>query len=99
MPEVSIVGEAANGVDALRLIQELHPDLILLDIEMPQMNGMEVARNLHDNGSQTQILVISSYNDHELVLGMLDLGAAGYLSKEEAPEKLVDAIWSIVSNC
>jgi DNA-binding NarL/FixJ family response regulator len=91
-PDIVIAGETGNGRDALRLTREISPDVLLLDIEMPGLTGVEVARRLQAAKSPVRILVLSAYDDREYVHGMLASGAAGYLTKEEAPELLLEAV-------
>jgi two-component system response regulator DegU len=93
--DILVVGEAANGPQALKLVQELNPDILLLDVEMPGMNGNQVAAKLRETGSQVGILVLSAYDDKQYIMGMLDSGVAGYLTKEEVPEILVNAVRGI----
>ncbi len=90
--DIQVVGEASNGVEALRLANELAPDVLLLDMEMPGMSGVEVARQLRAAGSPVHILALSAYDDRHYILGMLASGAAGYLLKDEAPEIIVAAV-------
>jgi DNA-binding NarL/FixJ family response regulator len=89
---IEVVGEAATGADALALVREARPDVLLLDMEMPDMTGVEVARRLQATGADVRVLVLSAYDDEEYVSGLLDCGAAGYLTKEEVPERLVAAV-------
>jgi two-component system response regulator DegU len=91
-PDLVVVAEASDGQEALRLIDEMTPDVLLLDMEMPGVTGVEVARRLHANGSPVRILALSSHNDDQYILGLLEAGAAGYLLKEEAPEAIVAAV-------
>jgi DNA-binding NarL/FixJ family response regulator len=92
---ITVVGESRDGLGAMQLVQKLHPDILLLDIEMPGINGIEVAKRLREQASNVQILVLSSYDQREYILEMLNLGAAGYLVKDEAPELLVEAVKGI----
>ena len=91
-PDLKIVGEARNGLEALRLVEELTPDVLLLDMEMPGLNGIEVTRRLRDQDSAVHILALSGHDDKQYIMGSLASGASGYLIKEEAPEIIVDAI-------
>lgn len=90
--EIEVVGEATNGVEALQLVGEIEPDILLLDVEMPGLNGIQVARMLKESGHTTRILVLSAYDDQEYIRGMFLNGASGYLLKDEAPERIVDAV-------
>jgi DNA-binding NarL/FixJ family response regulator len=91
-PDIEIVGEARNGAEAMRLVEELQPDVLLLDMEMPVLKGIEVARRLRAAGSPVRILALSAHSDRQYILGMLASGASGYLTKEEGLEKIVEAI-------
>lgn len=91
-PDIQVVGEASNGEEALLLVEQLTPDVLLLDMEMPLLKGVDVARRLHNTGSQVRILALSAYDDKQYILGMLSSGAAGYLTKEEAPDAIVEAV-------
>jgi DNA-binding NarL/FixJ family response regulator len=92
-PDIVIVGEATDGKDALRTVKELEPDVLLLDIEMPGMNGIDVARKLKQNGDEgVKILVLSAYDDQEYISEVLANGASGYIIKGEAPKWIVEAV-------
>ena len=93
--EINVVGEASNGAEAIDLIDDLKPDVLILDMEMPVMDGVEVARRLQASGSPVRILVLSAYDDRQYILEMLNMGASGYLIKDEAPEVIVDAVRGI----
>jgi DNA-binding NarL/FixJ family response regulator len=89
---IEIVGEAATGKEALQMVQELEPDVLLLDIEMPDMSGIEVAQKLHNSGLFLRILVLSAYDDIEYVRRLINCGVAGYLLKDEALRNVVQAV-------
>jgi DNA-binding NarL/FixJ family response regulator len=91
-PDISVVGEASDGVQTLHLVEDLAPDVLLLDMEMPGLTGVEVARRLKAAGSPVRVLALSSYDDKQYILELLVNGALGYLLKEEAPEKIVAAV-------
>lgn len=91
-PEVQVVGEAADGIQAMRLVKEHQPDVLVLDMEMPGMRGFEVAQRLYASGCEIPILALSAHEDRQYILGMLSSGAFGYLTKDEAPEMLVEAV-------
>lgn len=94
-PDIVVVGEASDGVEALSAVAGLSPDVLVLDIEMPRMNGIQVTQELHTVGSQVQILVLSAHNDWQFIRSMLENGAAGYLVKDEVPEILLRAVRGI----
>jgi DNA-binding NarL/FixJ family response regulator len=91
-PEIEVVGEAASGEEALSLTSEYRPDLILLDINMPGMNGLEVVGHLRKTSPPPKILVLTVHNSREYVLHVAKSGAQGYLLKESPPEELLQAI-------
>jgi two-component system, NarL family, response regulator DegU len=90
--DIQVIGEASDGEEAFRMAQELEPDVLLLDVEMPNMNGKEVAALLTENQSPVRILALSAHDDSQYILGMLNNGASGYVMKEEVPEILVKAV-------
>jgi DNA-binding NarL/FixJ family response regulator len=90
--DIQIVGEASNGVDALRLTGEVHPDILLLDMELPDMQGTQVAQQVQRQYPNVKILALSAHDDSFYIKGLLELGAAGYLMKDEAPEAIVEAV-------
>jgi DNA-binding NarL/FixJ family response regulator len=91
-PDIVVVGEASDGVEALALVNDLSPDVLLLDVEMPRMNGKEVANRLRDESSPVRILAVSAHGERQYILGMLNNGVSGYIMKEDAPEHLVRAV-------
>jgi DNA-binding NarL/FixJ family response regulator len=94
--DIEVVGEASNGMEALQLVGYANPDILLLDVEMPVLDGVQVAHLLKKNGPRkTRILVLSAYNDREYIQEMLMNGASGYLLKDEAPERIIEAIQGI----
>jgi two-component system invasion response regulator UvrY len=91
-PDIVVVGEASDGHQALQLVETLSPDVLVLDVEMPNLNGIQVARQLAASDSQVRILVLSAHDDRAHIFGMLEAGVAGYLTKDEGPEALVNAV-------
>jgi DNA-binding NarL/FixJ family response regulator len=90
--DIDIIAEAENGTEALELAKQLVPDVLLLDIELPGLKGLDIARELQAINSPVKILVLSTYDDKQFIFGLLGNGAAGYLTKEEVPETIVDAV-------
>ncbi|PIP38827.1 MAG: DNA-binding response regulator [Desulfobacterales bacterium CG23_combo_of_CG06-09_8_20_14_all_51_8] len=93
-----VVGEAENGRQAVRLASELTPDVIVMDINMPELNGIEATRQILAELPGTKIIALSMYSDKRYVVGMLKAGVSGYLLKNCAFDELVSAISSVVKN-
>ena len=93
--DIEIVGEAANGKQAIELAISKKPDIILLDIELPDMKGDVVLQRIRKELPDIKVLAISAYSDRQYVVGMMNSGASGYLTKEVLPPMLVKAIHSI----
>ncbi|MBO6574465.1 MAG: response regulator transcription factor [Rhodothermales bacterium] len=90
--DIEVVEEAADGEAALEAARRVEPDVLLLDVEMPRMEGIEVARQLVAEGSSVRILALSAHDDEQYVFGLLEAGAAGYLVKDEVPATIADAV-------
>ena len=86
------MAEGANGADALRLVSQHRPDVLVLDVNLPDVNGVEVTRRLCDRGTTTAILILTIHDDSQTIFGLLDSGAIGYVLKDEALETLVSAV-------
>ena len=93
--DIEVVGEAANGREATILAAELCPDIVILDIAMPVLNGIEAAARLRVSCPQTQIIILSMHSAHEHILRALRAGAQGYLLKESAGAEIVTAIRAV----
>lgn len=93
--DIEVIGEAQNGREAMSQVNRLKPDVMLLDIEMPGMTGIEVARELKAANSEVCILAISAYNNRQYIHHMLANGAAGYLVKDDVPANLIRAVREI----
>jgi DNA-binding NarL/FixJ family response regulator len=91
-PSVQVAGEASNGPAAVRMARKLQPDVVLMDLAMPKGNGLEASRDICRQVPRSRVLVLSAYQDEELVQRVLDTGAAGYLTKHSAAEELLSAI-------
>jgi DNA-binding NarL/FixJ family response regulator len=89
---VTVVGEGASGADALRLVTEHNPDVLVLDVNLPDLSGIEVTRRLRDGGTAPAILVLTVHDDRATIFGLLEAGARGYILKDEALESLVSAV-------
>jgi DNA-binding NarL/FixJ family response regulator len=96
--DMIVVGEGGSGAEAIELVASKDPDILLLDIELPDQRGDLVMRRIHDIQPDMKVLAVSSYSDRDYILGMLENGASGYITKDEAPVMLLDAIRSIIRN-
>ncbi len=89
---ISVVGEATSGAKALQLVEDLKPDVLVLDIEMPDINGVQVVDKLVEQKFPVKILGLSSYDDRGYISQLLSMGASGYLIKDEMPENIIEAV-------
>jgi len=89
---ISVVGEASTGSEALQMIESLQPQVVLLDMKLPDMSGIEVIKQIYETKSKSRVLGLSSYDDREFISQLLNYGASGYLLKEEVPEYIIDAV-------
>lgn len=90
--DIEVVGEADSGREALDLVAELHPDVVVLDIAMPGLSGIEAARRVRGSSPSTQVVILSMHSTREHVFRALQAGALGYLVKESAGAELVEAV-------
>ena len=93
--DMKVVAEASDGEEAIKLASELKPNVVVMDIVMPKVNGIEATRKIKEIAPDTAILILTAYDDDEYVLGLLDAGAAGYLLKSARGRDLVGAIRTI----
>lgn len=91
-PDLELVGEGTDGVQALELARELEPDVILMDVRMPNLDGVEATRRLVESGTQARVLVLTTFDLDEYVYAAIRAGASGFLLKDVEPADLVDAI-------
>jgi DNA-binding NarL/FixJ family response regulator len=91
-PDIEVVGEAADGKQAIELAAKLSPDIIVMDLVMPGMNGMQAAQQLHTEYPDIKVLILSMYDDDEYVCQILKAGASGYVLKRAASDDLLRAI-------
>jgi DNA-binding NarL/FixJ family response regulator len=97
-PRWTICGEASKGREAVALCRERRPDIVVLDISMPELNGLETTRQILKDNPATEILVFTMHQSEQLVRGMLQAGARGYLLKSDAAHDIVDAITSLAEH-
>ncbi|MCC7451346.1 MAG: response regulator transcription factor [Anaerolineae bacterium] len=91
-PDFELVGEAANGVEAVALCEQLTPDVVLMDVQMPDMDGIAATRLIREKHPGSQVLALSTFKDKDAVRDMLKAGAAGYLLKDTSIEEMANAI-------
>jgi two-component system, NarL family, response regulator LiaR len=96
-PDFKVIAEATNGEEALKRVEELIPDVVIMDISMPVMNGLEATRQIKRKYPQIAILVLTVHTDSEHVLGILEAGAAGYLTKSVFGDEIIMAVRSVVA--
>lgn len=92
---LEVVAEAGDGEEALALVKELEPDVVVLDVNMPGKTGLEVAKALRDDGASVRILILSMHDDPEYVLQAVRVGADGYVLKDVSPAELRDAVCAV----
>ncbi len=95
-PELNVVGEASNGIEAIQKARDLKPDLLLLDIGLPKLSGIEAARRIHKINPEAKVLFISQNNDADVITAALSNGAKGYISKATANADLLPAIEAVL---
>jgi DNA-binding NarL/FixJ family response regulator len=90
--DIEVVGEAANGREAVDLVALEQPDVVLMDIRMPEMDGLEATRRIVERGADTRVLILTTFDLDEYVFGALRAGASGFLLKDTLPEDLLAAV-------
>ncbi len=93
--DIEVVGEATNGSEAVKMVKELHPDVVLMDVAMPIMGGLEATRRIHREFPGTKVLVLTQYDDKEYVFPVIESGASGFISKVAASSELVSGIRAV----
>jgi len=94
-PDINIVGEAADGVEAIQQVEALRPDVVLMDVRMPKASGIEAARTLRDRVPEARIIMLTVSDDEEDLFESVKAGAVGYLLKEVSIEEVADAIRAV----
>ncbi|WP_435283154.1 response regulator [Streptomyces koelreuteriae] len=95
--DMTVVGEAANGSEAIRMTAELHPDVVLMDIRMPGLDGIEATRRITAAGDRTRILIVTTFDLDEYAYAGLRAGASGFLVKDAQPEELLSGIRAVAT--
>ncbi len=93
--DMKVVGEAGDGEEAVALTAQLHPHVVIMDIAMPKLNGIEATRRVKEIQPDSAVLILSAYDDDQYVFAILEAGAAGYLLKDVPAHELVDAIRAV----
>ncbi len=96
--EIEVVAEASNGVECLEKLKRINPDVLLLDINMPKKNGIEVLQKIRDRNMNTKVLILTVHNEVEYLIKAVDIGVNGYLMKDSTSEELKKAIYSLMNN-
>ena len=96
-PDIEVVGMADSGEQALEMAAELHPDIVLMDLSMPGMGGIEATRRLVETEPSTRVMMLTSFGGHERMVEALKSGAVGYVVKDTAPADLLIALRSVAS--
>jgi DNA-binding NarL/FixJ family response regulator len=96
-PDTEVVGEAANGADAVRRVTELRPDVVLMDVRMPGVDGIEATRRIVEAGGRTRILMLTTFDLDEYVHAALRAGASGFLLKDVYPDELLAGIRAVAA--
>jgi len=95
MEGVEVIGEAEDGREAVSMVEEYRPDIVIMDITMPLLNGLEATRQIKKRFPETKVLILSMHANEEYILEMLEVGASGYIVKRAAPEELMLAIQAV----
>ena len=96
-PSISIIGEASNGQELLNMLKDIHPDLILMDLKMPGMDGIEATEHIKAKYPDIKIIVLSMYEDERFIIHLLELGVNGYLLKNAEPEEMEYTIETVMT--
>jgi len=96
-PDITVVGDAADGRETVRQVAQLRPDVVVMDIAMPELNGIDAARQIREADQSTEIVILSMYSTSEHIFRALQAGARGYLLKESAGVEVVNAVRAVHS--
>jgi len=93
--DIRVVGVASNGRDAVRQVSQLHPNVLIADIAMPEINGIEATRQIRERWPETRVVILSMHSTPDYIFGALEAGARGYLLKENAASEIVNAVRAV----
>lgn len=96
-PGIEVVGEASNGLEALDAVDELDPDVICLDVQMPVLDGIETTRRLTEQGTRAAVLILTTFDHDEFLFRTLEAGASGFMLKTAGPEELISAVQKLAA--
>lgn len=91
-PDIEVVGTAQDGAEAITVVADAQPDVVLMDLQMPEVDGVEATRRIVAADGEVAVVILTSFGDRERIVGALDAGAVGYLLKDAEPEDLLDGI-------
>lgn len=94
-PDIDVVGEAVNGEDAVRQVGELAPDIVLMDVRMPVLNGLEATLRITEDDPDVKIIILTTFDSDEYVYEALRVGASGFLLKDSSAHQLADAVRTV----
>lgn len=95
--EIKVIGEASNGIEALKAMRTGTWDVVLLDISMPEKNGIDTLKLIIDENKAAKVLILSMYPENQYAVRLMKAGASGYMTKDVAPEQLIDAVRKVLS--
>jgi DNA-binding NarL/FixJ family response regulator len=98
LPDVEVVGAASDGIEAVALVDDLHPDVVLMDLRMPRRDGVEATRLLRERAPDTKVVVLTTYSDDRSVLDALRAGARGYLTKDAGGAEIRQALQQVLDD-
>jgi DNA-binding NarL/FixJ family response regulator len=96
-PDIDVIGEASDGVQAVALATELQPDVVVMDIKMPQLSGVDATKRIRSVAPKVRVLALTAYDDDPYIFGLLEAGASGYVLKTAESSELIRAIRAVAS--